>query len=283
MTVQDYMAAFLAEHDHPYSNAVILKYINLVESNLDIIKTYLNTYYTRTLNAFQLTLPAGVDFEDVSSLYINGQRYKKKDVRAHKEYYTFWYEDSKVCHYPVCSQTDSSYVSDAGEITFASATITTTGDDFSGFVVGDVVLVSGATTPANNRYATVTGVAAKVLTFATGTWSVGLDAAAVTVSIPKIKLTYLSKPVTKLIANIATDTLNLEDRWVEIYDFFIMAKIAYLAKDYAEHANHQAMLNNKIAEYETWMEDHRPQRPDTDVIAKENWGSRSSSNFDNDL
>jgi len=64
-----------------------------------------------------------------------------------------------------------SYTSGASEITFAANTITTTGADYSGFVVGDDLTISGCVTKtANNLPNTtklsciVTNVAAKVLT-----------------------------------------------------------------------------------------------------------------------
>ena len=280
MTIQDYITAFALEFDHSHTNATMLKYINFIESNIDILKEYLNAYYPRVLDTFQFTLPSGVDFEDVTKLYVNGVKYKKKDTRAYKEKYSYWYEGSKICIYPVCSATDDSYVSGAGEITFASATITTTGDDFSGISVGDVILVSGATTSANNKYATVIEVDDAVLTFATGTFSAGLDAAAVTVSVPKIKLTYLSRTTTKLIADIATDTLSIPDRWIQVYDFWIMSKMAYLAKDYAEAQNHTLMYNAEVKRFEDYWEDHRPQQSSDDIQAVEDWDSGDTASFD---
>jgi len=279
MTVNDYLTGFLAENDHPHSNATLLKWINLVESNLDNIKTYLVKYYARSLNAFQYTLPTGVSFDDVKSVYVNGIKYRKKDVRAHKEYRSYWYEDSKLCIYPACAETDLSYVSEANEITFATDSITTIGDDFT-FSVGDTVLVSGATTAANNKYAAIIGVAAKVLTFAASTFTAGADAAIVTIARPKVKVTYEYKPTTKLIANILTDTLNLGDRWLQLYDFFLMAKIAYLAKEYQEYANHMASFNAEVTRYEDWNEAHRAMSPESDMVASEEDYYNSDVDFD---
>jgi len=283
MTVSDYMTGFLAEYDHPHTNATILKWINYAESKLDYFKTYIVQYYAQTFNEFQYSLPSGVSFDDIRSVRVNGYKYKKKDNSAYKEYRSFWYEDSKLCIYPACATTDTSYVSEAGEITFATNTITTTGDDFT-FNVGDTVLISGATVSANNRYATVIGSADTVLTFAASTFTAGADAAAVTISTPKIKMTYEYRPVTKLIANIATDTLNLPDRFFEIYDYFLMSKIAYLAKDYADAANHMTYYAAKMKEYEDWYEEHRPQLAEDDIVGVENWDSGNSSiDFDTEV
>ena len=57
----------------------------------------------------------------------------------------------------------------------SSDTLTDSGNNFvtDGFVTGDTVVVSGATTPANDGVYTATGVAAGTLTFATGSWDTG--------------------------------------------------------------------------------------------------------------
>jgi hypothetical protein len=268
LTVNDYITTFLAEHDHPYTNTVVLKWINLCESNIDHVKTYLSQYYARTLNVFQYDLPTSVSFEDVKSLYVNRIKYKKKDVRAHRERHVYWFEDGKLCINPACPENDLSYTSEVGGITFTDAKITTTGADF-GFAAGDTVLISGATESANNKHATVIGTGTKELTFASGTFTAGAEANALTIARPKIRLIYESKPATKLIANITTDTLFLPDRWVDVYDYFLMAKIAYLAKEYADYNNHMQSFNAAVARYEDWYGDHRPQNPDDEIVAAE--------------
>jgi hypothetical protein len=270
MTVKDYLEGFLLENPHPHETATMLKWLNLCESNVDVKKTYINQYYAKTINAFQFTLPTGVDIEDVANpIYVNGIKYKKKDPRAYKELRTFWYENGKLCMYPACDETDIAYVSGGNEITFASSTITTTGADFSGLVVGDTILVSGCLlNTSNNKPATIVGIAAKVLTFASGTFAAQAEAAAITVQKVSIKVPYLSKPATKLIANIATDTLYFGDRWLEIYDFFLMSKVAYLAKNYQDSANHMAMFNNKVAEYDNYWENVRPMQPENSMVAE---------------
>jgi len=280
MTVQDYMTTFLSEHDHPYSNAVVLKWINILEGNLDNVKTYLAQYYAQTVNTFQYTLPDDVSIMDVKSVYVNGKKYKKKDLREYHCDRSYWYENGKLCIFPACHETDASYVSDAGDITFAADSITTTGDDFA-FSTGDTIMVSGAAEDDNNTYAVITSTDDGVLYFTDDTFTAGADAAVVTISRPKIKVVYEYKPTTKLIADVATDTLNLADRWVEIYDYFIMQKIAYLKKNYEEQQNHAAMFDLKVKEYENWWEAHRPMSPDSDLESNpEGWGSRRSVNFD---
>lgn len=364
-TVSNYIEAFNEEYDNTYEASILLKYINIVESNVyaDNIKEYLVKYYARTLDAYQFSLPSGINITEVVKLYVNGRKYSKKDSRAHKEYYTYWYEQSKLNIYPKCSISDTSYVSaagditfkaiaytsGAGEITFASGTITTTGssfvsagfvvgntitisgctvnssnnknvvitavtastitvatgsftagaetgivrlatnciytagNNFTGFVVGDMVEVSGCTSQtANNKYSICTAVYDDVLTFASGTFTAQAEAAAVTITAPKIKMTYLSLPTAKLIANIATDTLLIPDRWIEAYDYFILSKIAYNQKEYSEAANHMQNFNTKIAQYQAWWEDNRPTRPEDDIVSEEDGRYVESHDFDTD-
>ena len=259
MIVQDYIETFILEHDCSQDASVLLKWINLVESNLDIKKAYVNKYYSRLLNGYNVSLPSGVEFENVFKVFVGGRKYKKKDARAYNEYYTYWYEDGKVCFYPAFAEIDLSYVSGSGELTFSTNTISTTGDDF-GFCVGDVVNVSGCTLhTANNKTARIISTAENILTFADGTFTAGLETGIVNISKAGIKLTYEYVPTIKLIANIATDTLMLPDRFQEIYDYFLMSKIAYLAKDYNDSQNHIMMHNAAVARYDEWWENHRPE------------------------
>jgi hypothetical protein len=206
MTVKEYLDNFNQEFEHPYTSTTLLKYINLVEQQIDILKTYLVAKIGRVLNTAQYDLPEGVEFDDIIKVHVNGVLYKKKDARAYNEKYSYWYEDSKLNLYPSPSETDA-------------------------------------------------------------------------VDNPKIRIVYESRPAMKLIANIATDTLTIPDRFSEIYDYFILSKIAYNAKDYPEAQNHSTYCNAKIRDFEEYWENHRPQRPESDVIAYDNY---SDSDFDNE-
>lgn len=270
-TVQAFITDLDSKYANAFSNADKLSWINEIELNdyADVVRNYLAAYYSRTANVNEISFPSGVSFNDIRKVYVNGTRYKKMDLRADKQYYSFYEENSKIKIYPAPSETDTSYVSDAGEITFASGSITTTGDDFSGFSVGDVIQVSGATTSANNRYATVTGVTDTVLSFATGTFSAGLDAAAVTISLPKIKVVYQNMPTEKLIANIATDTLLMPDRFKNVYTFYCMAQIALLNRELGEYNNYITLYKARFAEFVAWWENVRPTSPDDEICAKE--------------
>jgi hypothetical protein len=272
MKVKDYLDTFKLEHDvAEYDDSVFLKYINLCEANLDIIKSYTVKYYNRVLNEFQYALPAGVTVEDIRSVHVNGRKYKKKDVRAHKELYSYWIEDGVLCIYPACTESDLSYVSEENEITFDTNKITTAGAEFA-FSVGDTILISGCTVnESNNKYATIVGVSGDELTFADGTFTTGAETAAITITRPKIKMVYESRPETKLIANITTDDLVLPDRFIDIYDYYIMSKINYLQKEYTAYKNDLIMFNTRVAEFEAWYSNNRPQMPETEIVAEEEW------------
>jgi hypothetical protein len=190
MTIKDYMEQFAEEHEHDLEPSTILKYINLVEANVfsENIKDYRVQTYPRTKDAYQYDLPEGVDFTDVVALWVNGIKYKKKDVRAYHEYHSYWYEGGKLCIYPACSESD-------------------TGSE------------------------------------------------------QNIRLVYQHKPAPKVIANIATDELLIPLMFQQIYDFFILQKIAYNRKFYSEAQNHATSYNAEVGRYEDWWENHRPLSP----------------------
>lgn len=67
-------------------------------------------------------------------------------------------------------------------LVFTATTITTTGVDFTGFSVGDSVTIAGCSVTANNKTAVITAVAAKVLTFASGTFTAATETGDVTIT-----------------------------------------------------------------------------------------------------
>ena len=352
-TVSAFISDLASKVTHAYANADILSFINDVESNVyaDNVKLYAVQYYRRQNNLYQYSLPSGVNFEDIYKMYVNGTEYKRVDVRTHQRSKSYYYENSKINFYPVPTDTDAQYVSGANqitfkaisytsgasEITFASGTITTTGTAFtaSAFVVGNKITITGCLTTENNKEAVITGVAASVLTFASGTFDAdttpdtgtinlatnciytsGVDfdgfavddvalvsgcllntnnnkygvitdvqddvltfalgtftaqaeVAAITIQAPKIKMIYQVKPTTKLIADIATDTLLIPDRFKNIYTYYCLAQMAYFDKEYKDYQVHMTMYNNRVQEYENWYGGVKPQRPENEIVASE--------------
>lgn len=196
LTVREYIEGFALEYEHPYEDSVILKYINIVEGNLDVIKDYRIYKYAMVMGEYQYELPAGIEFENVYGLRVNGARYKKVDVREYKKLRTYWFENGKLCIYPACSNTDD---------------------------------------PAY----------------------------------PQIRLVYKYRPTKKLMATIDTDELYIPDKHIEIYDFFLMAKISYLQKEYQEHHNHMMSFNSAVNTYVDWWDNYRPQRPEEEMVSSE--------------
>lgn len=211
MTVQEYLNTFSLEHDSPYDDTVLLKWINYVELNVfeDTIKRYTVQNYARVLNAYQFDLPAGVEFTDVKSLRVNGIKYKKKDVRAYHENRSYWFEGGKLCIYPACAETD----------------------------------LPGS---------------------------------------PKIRLVYLDKPVKKKIENIAMNELLIPDRFQDIYDYYLMAKIAHLSGESTDYTNNMTLFNSRVAQFAQWWEDNRAQNPVDEMVSSGEDDYNYPVGFDNE-
>jgi len=259
LTVATIITSILAKLPYTYTTQDILDFINDVESQLynDTIKEFQSTYIPLTANQHQYSFPTGVTILDCEAVYWNQIELVKRDLRQ-KGLLGYYVEGSKLTIYPMPSITDDSYVSGAGEITFATNSITTTGDDFEEFVVGDTVLISGATTAANNKYAVIVTVADKVLTFPASTFSAGLDVAAVTIYKPSLEVVSRYKPTTKLIADIATDTLLLPDAYVDIYRYYAYAQVSYLREQFDRGNNWLMQYQNRLNDFKIYYSSNRP-------------------------
>lgn len=77
---------------------------------------------------------------------------------------------------------ENSYISSAGEISFTTNTIVTTGDDFTGFNAGDAVTISGCTQEEdNNKTAVIVEVADSKLTFSDNAFTAASESEVVTI------------------------------------------------------------------------------------------------------
>ena len=77
---------------------------------------------------------------------------------------------------------EARYAGGAGEVSFTSNSIKTTGAAFSGFKVYDGVTISGAAVAGNNKTAIVMGVSEKELTFSDDIFTAGSDPGTVTLA-----------------------------------------------------------------------------------------------------
>jgi len=361
-TVSAFITDLDSKYSNVYSNADKLSWVNLIEENIYAsgIENLATQYYRRIKDVSQYSLPSSVAFNLLRKVYVGGRKYVRKDLRSYKERRTFWYQDSKINIHPAPSETETKYVSGAGEltflatsytsgaseITFASGTITTTGSDFSGFYAGCRVRISGCLTTSNNTEAVITSVAAKVLTFATGTFDADTtadtgaitietngiytsgvefsgftngdiikvtgctskttnnlsaelidvqdsvlnfatgtfgaqaEAAAVTIEECGMRVTYEVLRTAKLIANIATDTLSLPDRFLDIYTMYALAMISLHDRNFTDYNNYLDLYNTRVADYLNYCDRTNPGEPTDDVQAEENWDYAESIDFD---
>ena len=259
MTVKDYIEEFYEEHEHVFPQETILKWINRVEQNVyaDNVEDFRIQYYTKKLNYAQFPLPSGVDYMNIVDLFVDGRQYKKKDARAYREPYTFWEDNGIIFIYPACSSTD---ISVTGDVVFTDSTIT--GEGFR-FQIGDTVLVSGSTD--NDKYATIISATDTVLTFPDDTFTAGADNA--TIAKPSIKMVYRYIPIIKSINDIVTDTLLFPERFHDIYDYYLLSKIAIHEKDYGSVQNLTTLYNSRVADFMEWWENNRPQKPIHKIVA----------------
>jgi hypothetical protein len=98
------------------------------------------------------------------------------------------------------------------------------------------------------------------LTFPADTWSAGLDAGAVTVSVPSLEVVSRYKPAAKLLANIATDTLLLPDAFIDIYRYYAYAQISYLREQFDRGNAWLNQYKTRLSDFRIWYENNRPKK-----------------------
>ncbi len=164
---------------------------------------------------------------------------------------------------------DADTTADTGTINLACNGIYASGAKLDGFVAKKVTLVSGCTDEtANNIYANVFAVADNFLTFASGTFTAETsEAAAVTITQPKIKMVYKYRRTAK---SADTETLLLPDAFFNIYRDYFTAQIAKYNGDDERYNNFVDYYNAGLAEYENWYEANREQ--DVANIPEDAWG-----------
>lgn len=261
MTVQALKTSVDAKMPNTLVAQDYVDFVNDLEASvyMDTVKEFASEYIPLVAGQHQYDFSTGTTILDIESVFLNGTELPKRDLRQ-KNTRGYYKEQDKLALYPCPSHSDTSYVSEAGDITFDTNSITTAGDDFTGFAVGDTLLVSGATTAANNRYAAAAKVEAKKLTFADGTFTEEADAAVVTISKPSLEVVCRTKPTAKTAAGIATETLLLPDAFTNMYRYYIFAQICLLREQYDKANVWMEYYNSRMVEFRIWYENNRPKQ-----------------------
>jgi hypothetical protein len=266
----------------------VVAWINEVDRNVypDAEKNFLAAYYQRTANVSNIAFPSGVEFEDIESISVNGFAYKPADLRTLTRggvVNRVYYEDNgKIELRPIPTVSDVSYVSGANEVTFGTNTITTTGDDFVGFCIGDTIKASGSLlATGNNKYATLVSVADKVMTFNPSTFTAQAEAAAITIQNPRIRMIYTLKPTDKVAdeAGLASE-LTIPKKFQDIYRKYLMAEISVVRQEFGNANNYRADYNKRCDEYAQDYKSKQGIKPVEIVIMDGGWGNYETSDFD---
>jgi hypothetical protein len=288
MTVSAFIADLVAKFPHTHTNAEVVAWINEVDRNVypDAEKNFLAAYYQRTANVSNIAFPSGVEFEDIESISVNGFAYKPADLRTLTRggvVNRVYYEDNgKIELRPIPTVSDVSYVSGANEVTFGTNTITTTGDDFVGFCIGDTIKASGSLlATGNNKYATLVSVADKVMTFNPSTFTAQAEAAAITIQNPRIRMIYTLKPTDKVAdeAGLASE-LTIPKKFQDIYRKYLMAEISVVRQEFGNANNYRADYNKRCDEYAQDYKSKQGIKPVEIVIMDGGWGNYETSDFD---
>lgn len=288
MIVSAFIADLHAKFPHSHTNAEQVAWINEVDRDVlpDAEKTFVTARYNRVANVSNISYPSGVEYEDIESLSIDGFKYWAVDARTiHSHQRHYYEEDGKIEIRPIPTQSDPEFISGANEITFGTNTITTSGTtSFSGFNIGDILKASGSLLkPANNKYAVITAVAEKVLTFNPGAFSAQAEAAAITLQVPKIKMVYTAK-TTDLVndeAGLASE-LKIPNRFQPIYRWYLMAQISTVRKEFGDYENYKKLYNSAVADYIYWYLSRMGISDETAVIMDGGWGNHDTTDFDTD-
>jgi len=246
---------------HTLTNQDILDFINDVEQQIynSTVKEFTSTYIPLTANLAQYSFPSGVTILDIEAAFLNNYELSKRDLRQ-KNWRGYYKEGDKLTLSPIPSVTDTAYVSTQGAIRFYDNRIVTTGPDFTEFLAGNTIIISGATNSANNKSAVIRSLVAKTLTFDDDTFIAGvyIDDNAITITLPSLEVISRYKPTVKLVADIATDTLLLPDAYTDIYRYYIYAQLCYLREQFDKGNSWLIQYNTRLNDFKIWYSGVRP-------------------------
>ena len=176
---------------------------------------------------------------------------------------------------------DDDTTADTGTINLATNGIYTSGAHFTGFEAEKFALVSGCLlNTANNKYARIFAVADHFLTFALGTFAAQAETAVITIKQPSIAMVYKYRRTAKTVALIASETLLLPDRFIEMYYQYCIAQIYLYNNEFEIYNNWMGFYNASVADYEKWYEENKSQNVAN--IAETAWGNYYTDDEDDD-
>jgi hypothetical protein len=176
---------------------------------------------------------------------------------------------------------DDDTTADTGIITLATNGIYTSGAHFTGFTAGEYALVSGCLlNTANNKYSRIYAVADHFLTFALGTFAAQAETAAITVKQPSIAMAYKYRRTAKTEALIASETLLLPDRFIEMYYQYCIAQIHAYENEFEIYNNWMGFYNASVADYKEWYGENKEQN--VAHIAEDSWGNSYTDDDEDD-
>lgn len=239
-----------------YSDAVKVGWISDIDEKVKAnnIKTFSFFDIQRIEGQTSYDIPLGVNFEDIETVFFDSIPVTKIDFRSYLET-GYYLENGKFAIYPAPTRTDESsapgirviyiqnlnryrsveYISGADQISFEHNQIITSANNFSNFVIGDTVAVTGCTFyTGNNKEAVITGVSSGTLTFANNTFAISSETGIVTIK------------------RVLNDVVLIPSPHTNIYKDYLFAQIDWFNRDYEDYNNGMARYNNAFREFENW-------------------------------
>jgi len=243
-----------------YSDSVKVGWISDVDEKVKAnnIKTFSFFDIQRVEGQTSYDIPLGVNFEDIEACFFDSFfdsiPVTKIDFRSYLET-GYYLENGKFTIYPAPTRTDESsapgirviyiqnlnryrsveYISGVDQISFEHNQIITSANNFSDFVIGDTVAVTGCTFyPNNNKEAVITGVSSGILTFANNTFAISSETGIITIK------------------RVLNDIVLIPSPHTNLYKDYLFAQIDWFNRDYEDYNNGMARYNNAFKEFENW-------------------------------
>jgi hypothetical protein len=81
-------------------------------------------------------------------------------------------------------------------------------------------------------------------------------------STPGIRVVHIVRPTKKIVGNILTDTLLIEDEFINVYKFWLFSKMALLNKEFDEYNSWSTLFNEEWKSLAKWINRTKPKTAD---------------------